>query len=99
MDLVGLRMAVPEYWWPGFNARTLCPGMIAAVNFEAEGGRYFSLMLDDAPGTYYPMRYDAALSYANISHESHSSYVLPATAPCNPAQEHSVTIRAPRHPR
>jgi len=94
--LVGLRMAVPEYWWRGYNAQTLCPGEIAAVDFSQEGGRYFQLMLDDTPGVLYPMRYDAVVLYSDTTHASHSSFVLPATAPQDPALEESVTVPAPK---
>ena len=65
LTLPGLRVAVPECWWDGYNGSKLCKGRIAHVDFDAEGEKFFMLELDTERGAFYPMQYDAVLHYAD----------------------------------
>ena len=95
-SLVSLRMKVPDHWWDGCTGRELYEGIIAAVNFDDHGDRFFQLELDEEKGVLYPMRYDAVLHYADEEHSQFSSFQLPADPPSNPANER---IRVRRRPR
>ena len=77
-SLIGLPMAVPEYWWNGYNGSTPCLGAIVAIDYDAKKENYFLLEVDDTPGVQYPMRYDAVLLYADEEHETYPSYHLPS---------------------
>jgi hypothetical protein len=63
--LVGLRLNVPNSWWPGFVDGGLNRGQIAAVNLDAPNEYYFKVELDDELGAHYAMRYDSVLLYAD----------------------------------
>ena len=91
--LEGLPMAVPEYWWVGFTSRTRCFGKIAKVNCNASNHDYFFLELDSARGTFYPMRYDDVLLYANDEHPDYNKYELLANPPLHPKHESSVRAK------
>ena len=90
--LVGIRMSIPENWWPGYNGNELYLGRISSLDLDADGARYFQLELDDEPGVYYPMRYDAVLHYADEGQRKYLSYHLPNSVPANPVSE---TVRVP----
>ena len=58
-SLVGLRMAVPLSWWPGYTGTELSLGKIA--KFDAAASPPFLLTVDDELGDTYAVRYDASL--------------------------------------
>ena len=64
-SVVGLRVKVPNCWWPGYNGKKLHPGSITAVNMKDKAGRYFMFETDADKGVHYPMRYDAVREYAD----------------------------------
>ncbi|KAL3797757.1 hypothetical protein ACHAW5_007544 [Stephanodiscus triporus] len=57
--LRGLRMNVPDNWWPGFAGNNLNGGVIARVDLDIVTNNHFQLELDNEPGSFYAMRYDA----------------------------------------
>jgi len=97
-SLVGLPLAVPKHWWPGFNSPTLCLGKIISINKNANSLNCFVLQVHDEPGQRYGMRYDAVFLYADENHPNASSYHLPSDPPGDPAQERSVRVRRRRPP-
>ena len=51
--LVGLRLNVPNSWWPGFVDGGLNRGRIAAVNLGTPNEFYFEVELDNELGAHY----------------------------------------------
>ena len=86
-SLRGLRMNVPDDWWPGFTSNNLNGGVIARVDLDIATNNHFQLELDNEPGSFYAMRYDAVVRYADETHRSFSSFRLPAHALSDPANE------------
>ena len=82
--LVGLRLNVPNSWWPGFVDGGLNRGRIAAVNLDALNEYYFEVKLDDELGAHYAMRYDSVLLYADEGQPGFSRFCLPMLCPGNP---------------
>jgi hypothetical protein len=77
--------------WPGFTGKNLNGGMVACVNLDINTNNHFQLKLDNEPGAFYAMRYDAIALYANeMHHLLYSSFCLPAHALSNPAYEEVV---------
>ena len=85
--LVGLRLNVPNSWWPGFVDGGLNRGRIAAVNLGAPNKFYFEVELDDELGAHYAMRYDSVLLYADEGQPGFSQFCLPMLCPGNPDDE------------
>jgi hypothetical protein len=85
--LRGLRMKVPDDWWPGFSGRALNAGVITRVDLDINTNNHFQLKLDKERGVFYAMRYDAIVRFADETHRSFSSYCLPAHARRNPADD------------
>ena len=57
--LVGLRLNIPNKWWPGFRngGIGINRGKIgAAVNLDPSSSYYFEVELNDEPGAHYAMR-------------------------------------------
>ena len=46
-SLTGLRLQVPNSWWPGYNDGELNSGEIVALDFAKPHEAYFQLLLDD----------------------------------------------------
>jgi hypothetical protein len=63
--LVGLRLNIPNKWWPGFRNGGLNQGKIATIIFDLLSSYYFQVELDDEPGAHYAMHYDSVLLYAD----------------------------------
>ena len=59
-SLMGLRMAVPLSWWPGYSGTELSLGRIAKFNVTASPS--FLLEVNDDPGDTCAVRYDAVLA-------------------------------------
>jgi hypothetical protein len=74
----GLRMKVPDDWWPGFSGRALNNGVITCVDFDIDTNNHFQLELDKEHGIFYAMRYDAVVWFAGKMHSSFSSFCLSA---------------------
>jgi len=91
VSVVGLRMQVPEHWWPGYSGSKLCAGKIVAVDFEEPAGRYFTLRLDadedEDDEIVFSMRYDDVVHYADEQHERYASFQLPPEALADPQRE------------
>ena len=86
-SLRGLRMKVPDDWWPGFSGRALNAGAIARVDLDINTNNHFQLELDKERGVFYAMQYNAVVRFADETHHSFSSYCLPAHALHNPADD------------
>ena len=76
--LVGLRLNIPNRWWPGYDDGGLNRGHIAAIDFNASNTFYFQVELDDEPGAHYAMRYDSVVLYADEEQRGFSRYRLPS---------------------
>jgi hypothetical protein len=63
--LVGLRLNIPNKWWPGFHNGGLNRGKIAAITLDPLSSYNFQVELDNDPGAHYAMRYDSVLLYAD----------------------------------
>ena len=63
--LVGLRLNVPNSWWPGFFDGGINQGWIVTINFE--NVFYFKVELNDKLRAHYAMRYDSVLLYIGWS--------------------------------
>ncbi len=85
--LVGLRLNVPNSWWPGFVDGGLNRGRIAAVNLDALNEYYFEVKLDDELGAHYAMRYDSVLLYADEGQPGFSRFRLLMLCLENPDNE------------
>jgi hypothetical protein len=85
--LVGLRLNVPNSWWPGFVDDGLNRGRIAAINLDAPNAFYFEVELDNELGAHYAMRYDSVLLYADEGQPGFSRFRLPMLCPGNPDDE------------
>jgi hypothetical protein len=85
--LVGLRLNVPNSWWPGFVDDGLNRGRIAAINLDAPNAFYFEVELDKDLGAHYAMRYDSVLLYADEGQPGFSRFRLPMLCPGNPDDE------------
>jgi hypothetical protein len=80
-------MNVPDDWWPGFTSNNLNGGVMARVDLDIATNNHFQLELDNEPGSFYAMRYDAVVRYADETHRSFSSFRLPAHALSDPAND------------
>jgi hypothetical protein len=85
--LVGLRLNIPNRWWPGYDDGGLNRGHIAAIDFNASNTFYFQVELNDEPGAHYAMRYDSVVLYADEEQRGFSPYHLPSRCPGNPDDE------------
>ena len=94
-SLVGLRMAVPLSWWPGYTGTELSLGKIA--KFDGAASPPFLLEVDDEPGDTYAMQYDALLAYAQVEHLTFKNFRLLDMMPEEPTPNDTVIIR--RHAR
>ena len=86
-SLVGLRMKVPISWWPGFSGNEGCDGKITETKLKDQHNRFWLLELDNEPGDFYPMRYDAVCLYVDTSNSNLRTYHLPQYALVPPGEE------------
>jgi hypothetical protein len=82
--LVGLRLNIPNKWWPGFCDGGLNQGKIAAINLDPSSLYYFQVELNDEPGAHYTMRYDSIPLYADNEQPGFLQFCLPLCCPGNP---------------
>jgi hypothetical protein len=85
--LVGLRLNIPNSWWPGFVDGGLNRGQIAAINFDTLNTYYFEVELNNELGAPYAMRYDSVLLYADEGQPGFLRFCLPMMCPGNPDDE------------
>ena len=90
-SLVGLRMAVPLSWWPGYTGTELLLGKIA--KFNGATSPQFFLAVDNEPGDMYAMRYDTVLAYTQVEHPTVGSFRLPNTMSEEPSPDDTVVVR------
>jgi hypothetical protein len=74
--LVGLRLNIPNSWWPGIVDGGLNQGQIAAININALNAYYFKVELNDELRAHYAMRYDSVLLYADKGQPGLSRFCL-----------------------
>jgi hypothetical protein len=85
--LVGLRLNIPNKWWPGFRDGRLNQGKIAGITLDSLSSYYFQVELNDEPGVHYAMRYDSVLLYEDDEQPGFSRFCLPLCCPGNPEDE------------
>ena len=85
-SLVGLRLIVPNSWWPDFHDDQLNPGRIASINADEPRAYYFEVQLDGADHCY-GMLYKSVLLYADIEQPGFDRFRLPDHCPGNPDDE------------
>ena len=85
--LVGLRLNIPNRWWPGYYDGGLNQGLIAAIDFHASSAFYFQVELDDEPGAHYAMHYDSVLLFVDDEQPGFLQYRLPSRCSGNPDDE------------
>ena len=93
--LLGLRLNIPDKWWPGFCDGGLNCGKIAAINLDPLSLYYFEVELDDEPGAHYAMRNDSVLLYADEEQLSFARFHLPLCCPANP-DDKIAQVRVPK---
>jgi hypothetical protein len=93
--LGGLRLNIPNKWWPGFRDGGLNQGKIAAITLDPSSSYYFQVKLNDEPGAHYPMRYDSVLLYADNEQPSFLQFCLPSCCPGNP-EDKVAQVRVPK---
>ena len=91
-SLVGLRLIVPNSWWPDYHDDGLNLGCIVAIDYDAMGTGFFQLQLDGKDYTY-GMNYDSVLLYADSKQPGYAGYRLPDHCPANPDIE---MVQVPR---
>ena len=84
-------MTVSLSWWPGYSGNNICLGKIA--NFDPSVSPPFVLKINDEPGDFYGIQYDAVLKYAQADHDTYPNYRLPDTTPEEPAHNDTVVIQ------
>jgi hypothetical protein len=82
--LVGLRLNIPNNWWPDFDDGSLNQDHIAVINLNALSLYYFQVELVNEPGAHYAMRYDSVLLYVDKNQPGFLRYCLPPRCPVNP---------------
>jgi hypothetical protein len=69
---MGLRLNIPNKWWPGLCNGSLNQGKIAAITLDPLSSYYFQIELNNEPGVHYTMRYDSVLLYADNEQPGYS---------------------------
>ncbi len=85
--LVGLRLNIPNKWWPGFSNGGINRGKIAAINYDPLSLYYFKVELNNEPGAHYAMRYSSVLLYPDDKQPGFLQFCLPLCCPANPDDE------------
>jgi hypothetical protein len=93
--LIGLRLNIPNKWWPGFSDGGINRGKIAAINYDPSSSFYFEVELNNEPGAHYAMRYSSVLLYADDEQPGFSQFCLPSCCPANPDDE-IARVRVPQ---
>jgi hypothetical protein len=93
--LVGLRLNIPNKWWPGFCNGSLNQGKIAAITLDPSSSYYFQVELDNEPGAHYAMRYDSVLLYTDDEQPGSLRFHLPLCCPGN-LEDEVARVRVPK---
>jgi hypothetical protein len=92
--LIGIKMAVPDSWWDGYDTPDINYGRIIAVDFSDPAGRFWKLQLDsDDDNEIYLMRYDALALYADEEDDWYENYhlpIVPLSSPEHRQQDDSI---------
>ncbi len=91
--LVGLRLIIPNSWWPAYHNDGLNLGRIAAINLDKPQAYCFQVQLDDDE-YLYRMPYESVLLYVDSDQPGFTKFRLPACCPGNPNNE-MVQVRVP----
>jgi hypothetical protein len=92
--LIGIKMAVPDSWWDGYDTPDINYGRIIAVDFSDPAGRFWKLQLDsDDDNEIYLMRYDALALYADEEDDWYENYHLPIVPLSSPEHESVIVNR------
>ena len=96
-SLIGLRVAIPDYWWPEFDTAHLNKGKIMAVNFTDAADHFWEVKLDDESpdDDTWLLRYDAVLLYADQDDDWVENFNLPNSIIASPEHESVVIIQEP----
>ena len=97
--LVGLRVALPNYWWPKEKGNHIHKGKIAFIDPLEPNGNYFAFQLDATPQHHYGLTYAGVVKYADATDDKFARYHLPAKPPANPELERAATGRRGRRSR
>ena len=90
-NLVGLRMAVPLAWCPGYSGTGLSLGK--TTKFNGTASLSFLLGVEKKSIDTYAMQYDAVLAYAQVEHPTFKNFRLPNTMPEKPAPYDTAVVR------
>jgi hypothetical protein len=80
---VGLRLIIPNSWWPAYHNDGLNLGRIAAINLDGPRAYYSQVQLDDNE-YLYRMLYESILLYVDSNQPGFTKFSLPACFPGNP---------------
>ena len=73
--LVGLQIAVPNNWWPGYRGGCLHQGRIVLF---LENTNWWQFVLDDVnDDNHYPLSYEGVVEYADAEAGTYANYNLP----------------------
>ena len=94
--LTGLPMAVPSFWWPGYDGNNLNCGRIVGIDIDVHNDKIFQVEIDSEMGAVYHMHYHDILDYADEGSDTFDNYRLPHLPPQDPAIEGDISVH--RHP-
>jgi hypothetical protein len=90
-SLVDIQMVVLVSWWPGYSGINLCLGKI--LKFDPTSNPPFLLKVNNEPGDFYAMQYDAIQAYIQADHVTFLNFRLPDTAPKESALENRGVVQ------
>ena len=93
--LIGLRLNIPNKWWPGFRNGGSNRGKITTTNLNPSSSYFYEVELDDEPGAHYAMRYDSVLLYADEEQLGFAQFHLPSCCQANP-DDKIARVRVPK---
>ena len=94
LSLVGIPLAVLEYWWPGLKSTKHYAGKITFIDPLAPHNSFSALKLDNAPdGKIYGMQYCAMREYNDSIHPNLANFCLrlPKKPPTKEPDKPAVT--------
>ena len=102
--LIGIRLQVPQSWWPGYSGSELYVGAVQELDFSDKWGRYFLFEDDDDVDICYPIQYDAVIHYADEEQRGYARFRLPPNSPANPVNAllqrgPKVCMQTAEHPK
>jgi hypothetical protein len=91
---VGLRLIIPNSWWPAYHNDGLNLGHIATINLDKPRVYYFQVQLDDDEYLYGIL--ESVLLYVDSDQPGFTKLLLPACCPSNPDNK-MVQVSVPLH--